>query len=70
LQHEFQKSVFSRKTLQILSKMKHSGFLPEPTLMIDELGFPERGRSQEEIIEFWDRLLEVFFAHNIPLIFC
>ena len=50
--------------------MKHSGFLPEPTLMIGELGFPERGRSREEIIDFWDRSLAVFFAHNIPLIFC
>jgi hypothetical protein len=49
--------------------MKHSGFLPEPTLMVGELGYPERGRTQEEVVEFWDRSLAVFFAQNIPLIF-
>ena len=48
--------------------MKHSGFLPEPTVMIGEIGFPERGRTQEEIVDFWDRSLAVFFAHDIPLI--
>ena len=49
--------------------MKHSGFLPEPTLMVGELGFPERGKTKEEIVDFWDRSLAVFFAQNIPLIF-
>jgi len=50
--------------------MRHSGFLPEPTVMIGELGFPERehGRTKDDITDFWDRSLAVFFAQNIPLI--
>ena len=48
--------------------MKHSGFLPEPTVMIGEIGFPERDRTKEEIVDFWDRSLGVFFAWDIPLI--
>jgi hypothetical protein len=48
--------------------MKHSDFLPEPMVMIGEVGFPERGRTKEEIIDFWDRTMAVFFAQDIPLI--
>ena len=47
--------------------MRHSGYLPTPTVMIGEIGFPERNRTKEEIIEFWDRSLAVFFALDIPL---
>ena len=48
--------------------MKHSGFLSKPTVMIGEIGLPEQNRTKEEIIEFWDRSLAVFFALDIPLI--
>jgi hypothetical protein len=37
--------------------------------MIGEVGLPEQGRIKEEIIEFWDRSLAVFFAQDIPWIF-
>jgi len=48
--------------------MKTSGYLPKPTVMIGEIGLPEQGRTQDEIINFWDWTMSVFFALNIPLI--
>ena len=48
--------------------MKHSGYLPKPTVMIGEIGFPEKNRTKEEIIDFWDRSMAVFFAMDIPWI--
>ena len=48
--------------------MKHSGFLSKPTVMVGEIGYPERGRTQEEIIDFWDRSLAVCFALDIPYV--
>ena len=48
--------------------MKHSGYFSKPTVMIGEVGLPEQGRTKEEIIEFWDRSMAVFFAQDIPLI--
>ena len=48
--------------------MKHSGYFPKPTVMIGEVGLPEQGRTKEEIIDFWDRSMAVFFAQDIPLI--
>jgi hypothetical protein len=48
--------------------MQHSGYLPEPTVMIGEIGLPEQGRTQDDVLDFWDRSLAVFFALDIPLI--
>jgi hypothetical protein len=48
--------------------MQHSGYLPEPTVMIGEIGYPEQGKKQSNIIDFWDRSLAVFFALDIPWI--
>jgi hypothetical protein len=48
--------------------MKHSGYLSKPTVMIGEVGKPERESTKEEIIDFWDRSMAVCFAMDIPYI--
>ena len=48
--------------------MQHSGYLSKPTVMIGEIGYPEQGHTQNEIIDLWDRSLAVFFAFDIPWI--
>jgi hypothetical protein len=48
--------------------MQHSGYLSKPTVMIGEIGLPEQGRTQDAILDFWDRSMAVFFAFDIPWI--
>lgn len=40
----------------------------EPVVFIGEIGLPEQGRSQESIVEWWDRAMGVFLARQIPYI--
>lgn len=52
----------------IKHQMRSSGFLPEPTVMIGEIGYPENEQSEQWLREFWDRTLGTFFALDVPLI--
>jgi len=49
--------------------MKTSGYLPNPkTVMIGELGYTENGRTQDQILNFWDWAMAVYLAFDIPWI--
>jgi len=49
--------------------MQTSGYLPNPkTVMIGEIGVPEQGKTQDQLLNFWDWAMAVFFALNIPWI--
>lgn len=40
----------------------------KPPVMIGEVGIPETGRSQAEVVEAWDRVMGVFLARDVSWI--
>jgi len=48
--------------------MQHSDYLPNPTVMIGEIGYPENGKTQDQILNLWDWAMAVFLAFDTPWI--
>ncbi len=40
----------------------------KPMIYIGEIGKPEQGQSEEQIVSFWDRAMGVFLAQQVPWI--
>lgn len=60
------------QTWQGLELIRHhaqpSPVFGKPVAYIGEVGKPEQGASEEQIVSWWDRALGVFFAQQIPWI--
>ena len=52
----------------IRKHMRPSPTFGDKAVYIGEIGFPERGRSRQEIIGFWDRVMGTLLAMDIPWI--
>jgi len=48
--------------------MRPSPVFGKPVVYIGEIGKPERGQSEEEIVSWWDNAMGVFFAQQVPWI--
>jgi hypothetical protein len=46
--------------------MRKSPTFGDKAIYIGEIGMPERGKTREEAVEFWDRAMGVFLALEIP----
>jgi len=45
---------------------KPSPVFGRPVVFIGEVGKPERGQTEEQIVEWWDQAMGVFLAQQIP----
>jgi hypothetical protein len=41
---------------------------PKPAIFVGEIGLPEHGKSEKEVVEWWDRAMGVLLARQVPWI--